>query len=119
MADQQRYGDLGITTGNKGWFGPQQRPAAPEGTLTAPAQVAVLEREDTSIARAEAFETLSFYFPGTTPSQFEDLLFDTWDTAAEFDAYTSDVDNELAMLGPDRTTIYDLPSGGVAAFYNS
>lgn len=83
----------------------------PEGGTT------LVAEPENNIARAEAFATLDSIDPGVTPAEFEDRLFDTWDTEAEFVAYTADPENELLMLGPDRTTIYDLPSGGVAAFY--
>ena len=98
---------------------PRTQPGVPAGGQFATADRTegdIVLAVDAPACEVEARDLYAWDFPDASPEQFDEALFDTWDSSDDFEAYAADPDNEVLALG-DRLRIEDLPSGGVVAFW--
>ena len=96
------------------------QPRLGNGTFTydpkAPDALSSSDFESTS-TEAEAFGLYSDMYPGVSRDAFERKLFDTYATEAEYESDVQDADSELRILS-NKLTVHDLPSGGIAVFFD-
>jgi hypothetical protein len=71
---------------------------------------------DSSVTTAEAAARYVTENPDATTADFEDSLFDTYDTVEQFEADQKDPESELILMS-DRLMVFQLPSGGLAVHW--
>jgi hypothetical protein len=69
---------------------------------------------DESPVNQEAAEIYTTVYPMNTADDFEDALFDTWDTLAEYESDLADPENRLNHMENEPVTLPK--TGGVAVF---
>lgn len=64
----------------------------------------------------EAADAFSQAYPWATADDFEDKLFDTFETVGEYNEHDRNPDSQLNMFR-DSVVFTELPSGGIAVFF--
>lgn len=86
-------------------------------TLDSPPSAALSsEFIDGKLATREAAELFAARTPGATAEGFEDSLYDTYDTASDYEHDLNRQDSDLRTLS-QQLIVDELPSGGFAVFW--